>query len=171
MTHAELVPLGPISGSCGPPLLAPFAPLWAPARVPSSNVESPLLPQAIDAMPGELAHSLVPIVVGYVGAHYLTYLVEKGQRTVVALADPLDRGWDVLGLGSVEVSYWLSEHPHLLAVLKVGLVLTGHVLGVVAAHDRCIRLLPRAHHLTGQLALMLVMVGYTFLGLFLLFAG
>ena len=44
-------------------------------------------------------------------------------------------------------------------------------LGVVAAHDRCLRLLPRAHQLTGQLALMLVMVGYTFLGLFLLFAG
>ncbi len=123
------------------------------------------------AMPGELAHSLVPIVVGYVGAHYLTYLVEKGQRTAIALADPLDRGWDVLGVGSLEVSYWLSEHPHLLGVLKVGLVLTGHVLGVIAAHDRCIRLLPRAHHLTGQLALMLVMVGYTFLGLFLLFAG
>jgi len=123
------------------------------------------------AMPGELAHSLVPIVVGYVGAHYLSYLVEKGQRTVIALADPLDRGWDLLGFGGLQTSYWLSEHPHVLAVLKVGLVLTGHVLGVVAAHDRCIRVLPRAHHLTGQLALMLVMVGYTFLGLFLLFAG
>ncbi|KAA1425071.1 hypothetical protein FE697_004095 [Mumia zhuanghuii] len=122
-------------------------------------------------LPSELAHSLVPIVVGYVGAHYLTYLVEKGQRTLIALADPLDRGWDPLGIGGLAPSYWLSEHPHLLAVLKVGLVLTGHVLGVIAAHDRCIRLLPRAHHLTGQLALMLVMVGYTFLGLFLLFAG
>ncbi|WP_370617277.1 hypothetical protein [Mumia sp. Pv 4-285] len=123
------------------------------------------------SMPAELAHSLVPIVVGYVGAHYLSYLVEKGQRTLIALADPLDRGWDPLGIGGLAPSYWLSEHPHLLAVLKVGLVLTGHVLGVIAAHDRCIRLLPRAHHLTGQLALMLVMVGYTFLGLFLLFAG
>ncbi|MBW9214800.1 hypothetical protein KV102_08085 [Mumia sp. zg.B53] len=130
-----------------------------------------LTPLQRRAMPGELAHSLVPIVVGYVGAHYLSYLVEKGQRTVIALADPLDRGWDLLGLGGLQPSYWLSEHPHLLAVLKVGLVLTGHVLGVVAAHDRCLRLLPRAHELTGQLALMLVMVGYTFLGLFLLFAG
>ena len=81
------------------------------------------------AMPGELGHSLVPIVVGYVGAHYLSYLVEKGQRTIIALADPLDRGWDLLNLGGLQPSYWLSEHPHLLAVLKVGLVLTGHVLG------------------------------------------
>ena len=43
------------------------------------------------ALPGRLAHSLVPIVVGYVFAHYLTYLVEKGQAVFYALFDPFGR--------------------------------------------------------------------------------
>ena len=28
-----------------------------------------------------MAHSLIPIVLGYVFAHYLSYLVERGQQT------------------------------------------------------------------------------------------
>ena len=40
-----------------------------------------------------------------------------------------------------------------------------------AAHDGALRLLPAGHRLTGQLAMMLVMVGYTFTGLYLLFGG
>nr|WP_284235954.1 MULTISPECIES: hypothetical protein [unclassified Mycolicibacterium] len=39
-------------------------------------------------LPGELAHSLIPIVVGYIFAHYLSYLVERSQETIVRLADP-----------------------------------------------------------------------------------
>jgi hypothetical protein len=41
---------------------------------------------------------------------------------------------------------------------------------VIAAYDRALRLLPAGHQLTGQLAMM-VMVGYTFTGLYLLFGG
>lgn len=123
------------------------------------------------ALPGQLAHSLIPIVIGYVFAHYLSYLVERGQQTVIALADPLDRGWNPLGLGEAEVNYVLSMNPTVLATLKVAGVVLGHMAGVIAAHDAALRLLPRRHQLTGQLALMLVMVGYTFAGLYLLFGG
>ncbi|MCV7285556.1 hypothetical protein H7J87_09465 [Mycolicibacterium wolinskyi] len=112
-------------------------------------------------LPGLMAHSLIPIVIGYVFAHYLSYLVEKGQQTVILL----------FGLEGVEVNYFLSQHPSLLATLKVGFVLAGHVAGVIAAHDRALRLLPKPNQLTGQLAMMLVMVGYTFTGLYLLFGG
>lgn len=113
------------------------------------------------ALPGLMAHALVPIVIGYVFAHYLTYLVEKGQQTVHAL----------MGSHDAEVYYLLSMHPSVLASLKVGFVLLGHVAGVIAAHDRALRVLPRGHQMTGQLAMMLVMVGYTFTGLYLLFGG
>ncbi|KXW76351.1 Uncharacterised protein [Mycolicibacterium phlei] len=112
------------------------------------------------ALPGLMAHSLVPIVLGYVFAHYLTYLVERGQQTLILL----------FGLDA-EPSYLLSMHPTLLATLKVGFVVAGHVGGVIAAHDRALRVLPAGHQLTGQLAMMLVMVGYTFTGLYLLFGG
>jgi hypothetical protein len=122
-------------------------------------------------LPGLMAHSLIPIVIGYVFAHYLTYLVERGQQTVIRLADPLGRGWNPLSLGDAQVSYVLSTHPTVLATLKVYFVVAGHIAGVVAAHDRALRLLPKGHQVTGQLAMMLVMVGYTFTGLYLLFGG
>jgi len=94
-------------------------------------------------------------------AHYLTYLVERGQQTVYRL----------LGQPDAEVMYVLSMHPAVLATLKVGFVVAGHIAGVVAAHDRALKVLPARHQLTGQLAMMLVMVGYTFTGLYLLFGG
>lgn len=122
-------------------------------------------------LPGALAHSLVPIVFGYIVAHYLTYLVEKGQATAILLSDPLASGWNVVGQQSWEVSYALSEHPGFVASIKVLCVLGGHVLGVAAAHDASLRLLPAGHRLTGQLSLMVLMVFYTFGGLFLLFGG
>lgn len=112
-------------------------------------------------LPGLMAHSLIPIVIGYVFAHYLTYLVEKGQQTVYAL----------LGMHDAHVYYVLSLHPSVLATLKVLFVVGGHIAGVIAAHDCALRVLPKRHQLTGQLAMMLVMVGYTFTGLYLLFGG
>lgn len=118
-------------------------------------------------LPGLMAHSLIPIVIGYVFAHYLSYLVERGQQAVLRLADPLGTGW----LGDVAPWYLLSTHPTLLATLKVCFVVGGHITGVVAAHDRALALLPKRHRVTGQLAMMLVMVGYTFTGLYLLFGG
>ena len=41
---------------------------------------------------GELAHSVVPIAVGYLVAHYFALLLLEGQRTVALLADRLDTG-------------------------------------------------------------------------------
>ena len=124
-----------------------------------------------NALPDLFAHSIVPIVVGYIVAHYLTYLVEYGQTTLAQLSDPLSRGDDWLGTADLAVNYWLSFHPTFLAVTKVVAVVTGHVLGVIAAHDRAVRLLPPRHQLTGQLPLLLVMVGFTAGGLYLLFAA
>ena len=65
-------------------------------------------------LPGRLAHCLIPIVVGYIFAHYLSYLVERGQETVVRLADQLGRGRQLLGLDSGDVVYFLSMNPALL---------------------------------------------------------
>lgn len=125
----------------------------------ASRATGGVTPDERGRLPGRLAHSLVPIVVGYVFAHYLTYLVEKGQAVLLALvgAEP-------------QVTYVLSTHTSTLAALKVSCVVAGHVLAVVAAHDRALVVLPRAHRLTGQLGMLLLMVAYTFTGLFLLFS-
>ncbi|WNG92790.1 hypothetical protein [Mycobacterium sp. ITM-2016-00318] len=139
---------------------------WAAARA-TGGVDAATRRQ----LPGLMAHSLVPIVLGYMFAHYLSYLIERGQQAIIDLADPLGRGWNLLGIGNAEVNYVLSLHPSVLATIKVCCVVGGHVAGVVAAHDRALRLLPAGYRLTGQLAMMLVMVGYTFTGLYLLFGG
>jgi hypothetical protein len=123
------------------------------------------------ALPRQMAHSLIPIVVGYIFAHYLSYLVERGQQAVFSLADPFGRGWNLFGLAHLHVAYVLSQHPPVLAAIKVTCVVTGHIVAVIAAHDKALRLLPAGHQLTGQLTMMLVMVSYTFTGLYLLFGG
>ena len=122
-------------------------------------------------LPDLFAHSVVPIVVGYVIAHYLSYLVEVGQLTLIQMSDPLSNGSNLLGTGNLDVSYWLSYHPTLLANTKVLAVVAGHVLGVIAAHDRAIKILPRRHQLTGQLPLLAAMIAFTVGGLYLLFAA
>jgi hypothetical protein len=117
------------------------------------------------------AHSVVPIVVGYVVAHYLTFLVVMGQTTLIQMSDPMSNGSNLFGTAGWSVSYWLGEHPTVLATTKVLAVVTGHVLGVVAAHDRAVALLPKRHQLTGQLPLLFVMIAFTVGGLYLLFAA
>jgi hypothetical protein len=123
------------------------------------------------SLPDRFAHSVVPIVVGYIVAHYLTYLVEFGQKTLIQASDPFSDGSNYLGTGDWSVNYWLSYHPTLLANVKVLAVVIGHVLGVIAAHDRAIKILPRRHQLTGQLSLLFAMVAFTVGGLYLLFAA
>ncbi len=40
---------------------------------------------------------LLPIAVGYLIAHYLTYLLIDGQRILIAISDPFQKGWDLFG--------------------------------------------------------------------------
>ncbi|WP_183093900.1 hypothetical protein [Nocardioides stalactiti] len=120
-------------------------------------------------LPRRLAHSIVPIVAGYIVAHYLTLFIDVGTQTLARASDPLGKGWDILGTAAVEPSYWFSYHPTVLATIKVLAVVVGHVTAAVLAHDRAIALLPRRHQITGQLPLLVVMVGFTAGGLYLLF--
>jgi hypothetical protein len=122
-------------------------------------------------LPNLFAHSIVPIIVGYIIAHYLSYLVEVGQLTLIQASDPFSTGANWFGTGNLNVSYWLSTHPTLLADVKVLAVVFGHVLGVIAAHDRAVRILPIRHQLTGQLPLLFAMIAFTVGGLYLLFAA
>jgi hypothetical protein len=122
-------------------------------------------------LPRLFAHSIVPIIVGYIVAHYLSLLVEQGQQTLIEFSDPFSTGANWFGTADWEVHYVLSDHPTALAVTKVLAVVTGHVLGVISAHDRAVRLLPARHQLTGQLPLLFAMVGFTVGGLYLLFSA
>ncbi|MCZ4498738.1 MAG: hypothetical protein JWQ74_1291 [Marmoricola sp.] len=123
------------------------------------------------ALPLLFAHSVVPIIVGYMTAHYLNYFIVQGQTTIQNLSDPMSRGQNLLGTFNWSTNLWLTFHPTFLATTKVLAVVVGHVVGVVAAHDRALALLPRKHHVSGQLGLLVVMVAYTATGLYLLFGA
>ncbi|MEV6573517.1 hypothetical protein [Streptomyces sp. NPDC051577] len=110
--------------------------------------------------PGPLtafAHSLVPIALGYLVAHYFSLLVTEGPRTVIMAAGTDNAPEPLPPLG-----------PGALAALQVIAVVTGHVLGVIAAHDRSVRLFPPAKAVAGQLPLLALMITYTIGGLSLL---
>ncbi len=117
------------------------------------------------------AHSVLPIAVGYVFAHYLTLFVLEGQHTLVLLSDPFGTGANWFGLRDITENRWIANQPTLVASLQVGAIVVGHVLGIVSAHDRAVRLFPPRRALVAQLPLLAVMVGYTVAGLLLLFAA
>ncbi|WP_434743471.1 hypothetical protein [Micromonospora sp. SH-82] len=119
---------------------------------------------------GELAHSIVPIAVGYLLAHYYSLLVVEGQRTFALLSDPLGTGANWLGTADWRPLTGLVT-PDTVAALQITLILIGHLLGTVLAHDRSLYLFPRTRAVTGQLPMLVLMVGYTVAGLLLLYAG
>jgi hypothetical protein len=120
-------------------------------------------------LPRWFAHALVPILVGYFVAHYLTLFVDTGIQTLSYVSDPFGEGWNLFGTAALEPSYWFSYHPTLLATVKVLAVVVGHVAAAVSAHDRAIAILPRDHQVSGQLPLLVAMVVFTAGGLYLLF--
>ncbi|HEY6421873.1 MAG TPA: hypothetical protein VIY28_01230 [Pseudonocardiaceae bacterium] len=117
-------------------------------------------------VPVLLAHTVVPIVVGYVIAHYFSLLLFQGQHAIALLSDPLGTSAKVSGA----VNYGLITATG-IALVQVVAVVVGHVLAVISAHDRSVALFPRADAVVGQLPLMVLMVGYTVGGLTLLFAA
>lgn len=104
-------------------------------------------------LPGQLAHVLIPVIVAVAIAHTFVYLIEQGQQTIVFLADPLDRGWTLLGRNHADVNRWLSQHPDVVAPIQLACVVLGHVVAVVAAHDRVLRLVPKHRRSTAGLGL------------------
>ena len=76
---------------------------------------------------------LLPIAVGYLIAHYLTYLLIDGQNILVAISDPFQQGWDLFGTAFHEASgAWLP--PGLVWTLQLASVVGGHMLGAWAGH-------------------------------------
>jgi hypothetical protein len=119
-------------------------------------------------LPGAFAHSLVPIALGYVIAHYYSFLIYQAQYAVILATDPLQTGADYLGLRDATISAGALS-PGTVAAVQAGSVVTGHLLGVVLAHDRAVALFPRRTAVAGQLPLLVLMVCYTVGGLLLLF--
>ncbi len=84
------------------------------------------------------------------------------------LSDPLGSGSDLLGTAGRSPAVGLIE-PTLVATVQAVSIVVGHLLGVLAAHERAVTVLDRRAAVVGQVPLMVVMLGYTLVGLTLLF--
>ena len=113
-------------------------------------------------------HTLVPIAMVYVAAHYLTFLLFEGQALGYLASDPLGRGWDVLGTAGSGIDYSvISQNATWYA--QVGFVVAGHVAALVLAHDRALALYDDARlAVRSQYWMLAIMVGFTTLALWLL---
>jgi hypothetical protein len=112
-------------------------------------------------------HSLVPILIGYTIAHYFSLFLFQGQAGYILASDPFDRGWDLFGTADWKINLLLVSTTA-IAVVQVCSIVTGHVLGVVVAHDRAVATFPRRTTLRGQYPLLVTMVFYTLGGIALL---
>jgi hypothetical protein len=119
---------------------------------------------------GELAHSLIPIAVGYLVAHYFSLFVFGTQQTAILWSDPFHTGANYIGTAHLTVDFALVSATS-VAVIRSVAVVFGHVLGVFAAHDRAVAVLPRSRAISGQVPLLMLMVFYTVGGLTLLFSA
>jgi hypothetical protein len=111
---------------------------------------------------------LLPIALGYLVAHYFTYLAIDGQRIVVAISDPLQTGADLFGTAFFQPDgSWLP--PGLVWTLQLAAVVGGHMLGAWGGH--VVAALDAPRELAGrpltvrQVPLAVVMVALTTLTL------
>ncbi len=131
------------------------------ARSVGGDIEAPELRRSF-------IHTLVPIAMVYVAAHYLTFLLFEGQATFYLASDPFGEGWDLFGTADRAINYtYLSQNA--TWYVQVAVVVVGHVAALTLAHDRALALYrdPKLA-VRSQYWMLAVMVGFTSLALWLL---
>jgi len=119
---------------------------------------------------GRFAHALAPIAFAYALAHYFSLLAYQGQAVWGMASDPLGSGADLLGTAGAGIDYGVVSATAIWYV-QVGALVVGHVSGLILAHDRALIVYRERRAATrSQYWMLLVMIGFTSLGLWLLSA-
>lgn len=113
------------------------------------------------------AVTLIPIAAVYFTAHYFSYLLIVGQATLGVVVDPFGHSWNLFGWGEYPLSTAVAP-AGAIWLLQVLLIVWGHVAAVFAAHRLALRGTTRARALVAQAPLVVLMVGYTLAGLWVL---
>jgi hypothetical protein len=124
--------------------------------------------QPTGIQPRMYASSVIPIALGYTVAHYFSLFVLDGQTTWILVSNPFGTaGTDLFGTYRNVVDLTVVSAAA-IALVQVGAIIVGHVVGVTLAHERAL-LSARRARASDQLPLVVVMVLFTFGGLGLLF--
>ncbi len=83
--------------------------------------------------------TLVPIVIAYHLAHYLTYLLIQGQYAIPLASDPFGRGWDLFGTAGYrpDIAVIGARFAWYMALVAI---VAGHVVAVFLAHLRAVQI-------------------------------
>ncbi len=115
-------------------------------------------------------HSLAPIALGYLVAHYFSLLVTQGQATGYLISDPMGTGSNLFGTAGFRIDYGLISAAAIWYV-QVAALVGGHVSGLALAHDRALVVYGDPEDAArSQRWMLVVMVTFTCLGLWLLSA-
>jgi hypothetical protein len=117
--------------------------------------------------PVRFAHSMVPIALAYVVAHYFSLVVFQGQAMISLLSDPLGNGANLFGTADHLIDYGLVSSREIWYI-QVGALILGHVGGLILAHDRALVMFRGRAAARSQYWMLAIMVGFTSLGLWLL---
>jgi hypothetical protein len=114
------------------------------------------------------AHTLIPIAFAYMLAHYFSLLIYQGQALGYLISDPLGNGSNLFGTASQGIDYSVISSTGIWYV-QVAALVCGHVAGLTLAHDRALATYDNVKEATrSQYWMLVVMVGFTSLGLWLL---
>ncbi len=117
------------------------------------------------------AHTLIPIALAYVVAHYLSLFVFQGQATLFLISDPLGDGSDIFGTSQSAVDYSVLS-ANAIWYAQVAALLVGHVAALALAHDKAMATWASQRvAIRSQYWMLLVMVAFTCIGLWFLSAG
>ena len=116
--------------------------------------------------------ALLPIALAYHIAHYLTSFLVNIQYSYKVASNPLDNGMDLLNLGDFNVTtsfFNTIETVKLIWFIQAAAIVIGHVIAVLLAHSICEGYLKtKSSILISQFPISIFMIGYTFLGLWIL---
>jgi hypothetical protein len=116
------------------------------------------------------AHTLIPIALAYLVAHYFSLFVfqEQAQFTYL-LSDPLGTSsTDLFGTASGGIDYTVIR-ANTIWYVQVGALVVGHVIGLILAHDRATAYWGDYREAArSQYWMLAVMVAFTCFGLYLL---
>ncbi len=119
------------------------------------------------------AHTLIPIALAYLVAHYFSLFVyqEQAQFTYL-LSDPLGTSTtDLFGTAEYGIDF-SALGSNLIWYVQVAALIVGHVLGLTLAHDRALVYWSDYRRASrSQYWMLAVMVAFTCFGLYLLSVG
>jgi hypothetical protein len=115
------------------------------------------------------AHTLIPIALAYLVAHYFSaFLYQEQAQFTYILSDPLGRGSDLFGTAGGGINYGIVG-SNTVWYVQVAALVVGHVLALTLAHDRALAVYDNVRNASrSQYFMLAVMVGFTCFGLFLL---